>query len=285
MNASSSTALQRRLLARACFRISLRVARGRAVHRARANLDLAADRYLESASESRPWCGTAAGAAPWTAARSGASPGRAGRTCAAAAPVPSPPPEVAPPVAGLATPVVPPLALPVSAEPLAGFSDGNAFLRSPDNDFILFPNGRLQVDTYLFHYSGDKNKAKIPNNSFLLRRARLELGGWIGSFVYFWLAGDFALGPPASAAPVAPCEPRHHRRLRGAGALEQPGDLAGRSVRRPVHAGEPDLGQVLRLHGTFDHRARLRHPRQQGDGGDAATDSTTTGTTTTRWRC
>ncbi len=103
----------------------------------------------------------------------------------------------------LATPAVPPLT-PVLAEPLAGISDGNAFLRSPDNDFILFPNGRLQVDTYLFHYSGDKNKAKIPNDTFLLRRARLELGGWIGSFVYFWLAGDFALGPPASAAPVAP---------------------------------------------------------------------------------
>ena len=80
----------------------------------------------------------------------------------------------------------------------------NAFLRSPDNDFIFFPNGRLQVDSYLFPTRGDKNKAKIPNNTFLLRRARLELGGWIGSFVYFWLAGDFALGPPAAAAPVAP---------------------------------------------------------------------------------
>jgi phosphate-selective porin len=117
------------------------------------------------------------------------------------APLPS---EVAPPVAPTATPAVPALVLPVSAEPLAGFSDGNAFLRSPDNDFILFPSGRIQVDTYTFRYSGDKNKAKIPNNTFLLRRARLELGGWIGSFVYFWLAGDFASGPPAAAAPVAP---------------------------------------------------------------------------------
>src|SRR5450631_2429594 len=119
------------------------------------------------------------------------------------APPPALPPEIAPPVAPVATPVAPAL-VPVSAEPLAGFSDGNAFLRSPDNDFILFPSGRLQVDTYLFRYSGDKNKAKIPNNTFLLRRARLELGGWVGSFVYFWLAGDFALGPPAAAAPVTP---------------------------------------------------------------------------------
>jgi hypothetical protein len=107
-------------------------------------------------------------------------------------------------VAALATPAVAQLVPLVSGEPLAGFSDGNAFLRSPDNDFIFFPSGRLQVDTYLFRYSGDKNKAKIPNDTFLLRRARLELGGWIGPFVYFWLAGDFALGPPAAAAPVAP---------------------------------------------------------------------------------
>jgi phosphate-selective porin len=112
-----------------------------------------------------------------------------------------PPAEPPPPVA---LPVLPPVVLPVSAEPLAGISDGNAFLRSPGNEFILFPNGRLQVDTYLFHYSGDENKAKIPNDTFLLRRARLELGGWVGSFVYFWLAGDFALGPPAAAAPAAP---------------------------------------------------------------------------------
>jgi hypothetical protein len=118
-------------------------------------------------------------------------------------PVAAAPPEP-PSVVPMATPAVPTPVLPVSAEPLAGFSDGNAFLRSPDSDFILFPSGRLQVDAYLFHYSCDKNKAKIPNNTFLLRRARLELGGWIGSFVYFWLAGDFASGPPAGAAPVAP---------------------------------------------------------------------------------
>jgi hypothetical protein len=119
-------------------------------------------------------------------------------------PPPAPPPSEAPSMAAPIAAPTPPAPPPDSAEPLAGFSDGNAFLRSPDNDFILFPNGRLQVDTYLFGYSKDKNKDKIPNNTFLLRRARLELGGWIGSWVYFWLAGDFALGPPAGAAPAAP---------------------------------------------------------------------------------
>src|SRR6185295_15636462 len=74
----------------------------------------------------------------------------------------------------------------------------SAFLRSPDNTFILFPNGRLQVDGYVFKTDNPK-----PNNGFLLRRARLELGGWIDNLVFFSLAGDFAAGAPAGAAPVA----------------------------------------------------------------------------------
>ena len=149
----------------------------------------------------------APGSAPPPAPPPGLPPESEPVPAAPAAP-PAPPaptaPAEAPPVAVVTPVVVAPVVSPDSAEPLAGISDGNAFLRSPNNEFILFPNGRLQVDTYLFHYSGDENKAKIPNNTFLLRRARLELGGWIGPFVYFWLAGDFALGPPAAAAPVAP---------------------------------------------------------------------------------
>ena len=85
-----------------------------------------------------------------------------------------------------------------NAEPLAGFSNGNAFLRSPDDSFVLFPNGRLQVDGYFF-----KSKNTVPNNGFLLRRARLELAGWVGSWFYFSIAGDFASGAPAGANPVA----------------------------------------------------------------------------------
>jgi hypothetical protein len=120
------------------------------------------------------------------------------------------PPETPPPAAALAPPV--PTAAPVvqaplsvasdavsAPEPLAGFSDGSAYLRSPDNAFIVFPSARLQVDNYTFHSAN-----KTPNDTFLLRRARLELGGWVGGFVYFWLAGDFASAPPAGAAPVAP---------------------------------------------------------------------------------
>src|SRR5690349_11875528 len=64
---------------------------------------------------------------------------------------------------------------PSELEPLAGFSDGTAFLRAPDNSFVLFPNGRLQVDGYFF-----KSANPPPKDTFLLRRARIELGGWIG---------------------------------------------------------------------------------------------------------
>ena len=132
---------------------------------------------------------------------------------APAAPAAPVPPEASPPAPVMVpTPIgslptaEPALVAPTppSDEPLAGFSDGTAFLRSPDNGFILFPNGRLQVDSYLFGYTKNKYADKIPNNTFLLRRARMEVGGWIGGFVYFWLAGAFAPGPPAGAAPVAP---------------------------------------------------------------------------------
>jgi phosphate-selective porin len=115
---------------------------------------------------------------------------------------PAPAPMVVAPPAEPTVVVAPATVTPVAAvptEPLAGFSDQVAFLRSPDNSFILFPNGRLQIDTYVF-----SSHNKVPNNTFLLRRARLELGGWVGGFVYFYIAGDFALGPPAGAAPVAP---------------------------------------------------------------------------------
>ena len=123
-----------------------------------------------------------------------------------AAPAP-PPVAVAAPPAPLSEPAAPPPAPSLAAspavagEPLAGFSDGAPFLRSPDNDFVLLPSGRLQID-FLSFRTDDKNKP--PNNTFWTRRARLELSGWIGRWVFFSLQGDFASGPPAAPAPAAP---------------------------------------------------------------------------------
>jgi phosphate-selective porin OprO and OprP len=85
-----------------------------------------------------------------------------------------------------------------TSEPLAGFSDGTAFLRSADGAFVLFPNGRLQVDYNAFG-SKDPSPAPKPFLGFLDRRARAELAGWVGSWVFFNIAGDFAGG----SAPIA----------------------------------------------------------------------------------
>jgi phosphate-selective porin len=109
------------------------------------------------------------------------------------APTPAPPPPPAPP---------PESKKPAEAsgpEPLAGFSDGTAFLRSADNFFVLFPSGRLQMDTYFY-----KSEDAVPTNSIILKRVRAELSGWIGPMFFFNLAGDFAVGPPPGANPVAP---------------------------------------------------------------------------------
>ena len=54
---------------------------------------------------------------------------------------------------------------------------------------------------YFFH--SDIKSPPIPTNTFLIRRARLELTGWIANFAYFSLAGDFAAGPPATAGVAA----------------------------------------------------------------------------------
>jgi hypothetical protein len=121
------------------------------------------------------------------------------------APEPSPAEAMPPPPGTMVPPLTQPAAelmivkQPISSEPLAGWSDGTAFLRSPDNLFIMFPSGRLQLDNYFF--SSDD---KTPNNTFLIRRARMEMTGWVGPWFFWYLAGDFAIGPPAAAMPVAP---------------------------------------------------------------------------------
>jgi hypothetical protein len=80
-------------------------------------------------------------------------------------------------------------------EPLAGFSDGQAFLRSADGAFQLFPSGAVQIDGYFY-----KTKNKKPFPGFLDRRARMDLGGWIGEHIFFTIGGDFAAGPNAAAS-------------------------------------------------------------------------------------
>jgi hypothetical protein len=118
----------------------------------------------------------------------------------AAEAVPPPAPMAAPPPAPM-TPPPPPLAVPAAEEPLAGVSNQNMFLRSPDGMFVFFPNGRLQDDAY-FYKSSAPYPLK-PKNTFLLKRARLELAGWVGPWAYFQIGADFAAAPPTTAGNVA----------------------------------------------------------------------------------
>jgi hypothetical protein len=86
-----------------------------------------------------------------------------------------------------------------ASEPLAGWSNGSLFLRSADNQFVLFPNGRVQVDGYFFR----RPTPAMPNDTALLRRARVEMFGWVGPWFGFNIAGDFASAQPAGPNPVA----------------------------------------------------------------------------------
>jgi hypothetical protein len=78
-------------------------------------------------------------------------------------------------------------------DPGAGFAGERAFLRSAGNEVVLLPSLRLEVGGAFFPRAQ-------PPSGFTLRRARVELAGWMGSQFYFDLAGDFAAG----AEPLAP---------------------------------------------------------------------------------
>src|SRR5690242_6673293 len=47
-------------------------------------------------------------------------------------------------------------------EPLAGYTDGSFFLRSAGNNFVLYPNGRMQIDGYFFPNRGDPPSGPPP---------------------------------------------------------------------------------------------------------------------------
>ncbi len=125
-------------------------------------------------------------------------------------PPPAPPPpdaEAAPVTAPALAPAPAPVSKPAHAyapepsapgpfEPLAGFTQDRAFLRSPGNTFVFFPGFRMDVDGAVF-------LQQQPKSGVFVRRARVELAGWMGPF-YFNMGGDFAALPPPGADPVLP---------------------------------------------------------------------------------
>jgi Phosphate-selective porin O and P len=101
----------------------------------------------------------------------------------------------APAAAGARAPSIPEDAGPGPSDPLAGFAGERAFLRSPGNELVLLPGFRLQVGGAFF-------PRPEPTSGFFLRRARVELAGWLGPAFYFTVGGDFAPVTAGSAADV-----------------------------------------------------------------------------------
>ncbi len=78
---------------------------------------------------------------------------------------------------------------------LGGYPDG-LFLRTRDSGIVLLPGARLQIDGAFF-------PRQDPKSGLFVRRARLELRGWLGGDFYFDVSNDFAPPPPAGTD-VAP---------------------------------------------------------------------------------
>ena len=90
------------------------------------------------------------------------------------------------------------IARPAHADPPDGATLTAAGLvwRSHGGELTLAPGGRLQVDAAFF-------PKQDPKSGPYIRRARVELRGWVGDTFAFVLGGDFAPPPPAGAE-VAP---------------------------------------------------------------------------------
>jgi phosphate-selective porin len=88
-------------------------------------------------------------------------------------------------------------------DPIAGYSNGSFFLRDPNDWFVLFPKGRLQIDGYFFPQRGDapagvENNAQSdprPKSTVFVRRARAEVQGTLLGHFDFHIAGEFASTP------------------------------------------------------------------------------------------
>jgi phosphate-selective porin len=103
------------------------------------------------------------------------------------------------PVARAQDGVTAPAAAPVGAEHKnAGYQGGSFFLRSDDDNFILIPTGRFQMDAFGYNGSGIQ---KSPISTFNPKRARIEVGGTIMRHWDFWLGSEFT-GAAAVATDV-----------------------------------------------------------------------------------
>jgi hypothetical protein len=149
-----------------------------------------------------------------------------------APPPPPPPPGATVDVVAKAAPVRAVDVEPENpSEAIVGFSD-RLFIRSPGGEVVVFPGGRVQVDAAAF-------PRQTPKSGAYIRRARVELTGWLGRIFYFDVSADFAPVPPAAdvvAPSVLPATdnyvalaPAGNRFILQAGLFDAPFTLANRT--------------------------------------------------------
>jgi hypothetical protein len=170
------------------------------------------------------------------------------------APAPASPPPAAPPAAATEPPreeahppavEQPPAAAPASTSaaatvtraapelaprgPAYGSRDAQGFLRTPRDELVLLPVGRLELDALSL-------AAKDPNaseNTVWLSRARLDVAGWVYSKVFFDVSADFA--PAFSmrhADELLAVAPWGERAILEVGQFDAPFTLANRTPDR-----------------------------------------------------
>jgi hypothetical protein len=93
------------------------------------------------------------------------------------------------------------------ADPIAGYANGSFYVKDPHDWFVLFPRGRLQVDSYTFLNRGDppagveanSPKDPRPKDTIFVRRARVELMGTFLRHFDYSIAGEFGSVPAIGA--------------------------------------------------------------------------------------
>ena len=179
---------------------------------------------------------------------------------------PKPEPPTADKLAAPPPPPAPPGGAAADAAPgptdTVGFSD-RLFVRSPGGEVVLFPGALVQVDGAAF-------PRQPPKSGFYIRRARVQLTGWLGRIFYFVASADFAPTPAAGGDDGGAERAPGNRQLPLARAGRRPLHRAGGAVRRPLHAGEQDRGRLHDVHRTRDGGAFARRAPEQGDRRDGA---------------
>src|SRR5688572_5680520 len=92
-------------------------------------------------------------------------------------------------------------------DPLAGYANGNFFIRDPNDWLVIFPKGRIQIDSYFFPDRGERASGVEPNaqadtrpdNTIFIRRARAEVQGTFLKHWDFHISGEFATTPAGGA--------------------------------------------------------------------------------------